>query len=334
MKILLGYGYYHSPVDVRFWVEAWLRRLRTAGFEVDPFYLTLNPPAPCLTWGELDERWRRRDPELLKKYEILAERLENYDVFLNWHGINIHPEFLPQLKTFNAFACHDDPENSKNLSRPVATSYDMCFVGNIAELDTYRSWGVKHVFHWPLGFRADDFDPELTEGMILEGDRSRDLILICDYVLPWRRAKLDAIAAAFPNSGFYGRGWPSGFLPESHRILAMQRAKIGPNFHHSTGPINFRTFILPANGVLLICDNRKHLAKLFELEKEAVGFETMDEAIDLCRYYLDHDRERREIAAGGWKRSLKDYNEVTLFRRVVGQIENTMKEKTAPVGKP
>jgi hypothetical protein len=246
-------------------------------------------------------------------------------VFINWVGINVHPEFLPQLKTFNVFACHDDPENSENLSKPAAAAYDLCFCGNLAELDSYKSWGVRQAFHWPLGFRADDFDPELTEETILHGHRPRDLILICDYSAPWRRPKLDQLAAAFPNSRFHGHGWPAGFLPESHRILAMQRAKIGPNIHHSTGPINFRTFILPANGVLLVGDNRRHLGKLFELEKEAVGFDTIDEAIDLCRFYLAHDRERREIAAAGWKRAHRDYNEVTIFRQVVNQIEIAMK---------
>jgi spore maturation protein CgeB len=315
MKILLGYSYYPSPVDVRFWVEGWLARLRAAGFEVDPFYLTLHPPGYSLSWGDLDDRWRRRDPALMKKYEILAQRLEGYDVFLNWNGINV-------------FACFDDPENSENLSKPAAAAYDLCFCGNLAELDSYRQWGVKQVHHWPLGFRADDYDPDLTEEMILQGDRRHDLILICDYQLPWRRPKLDALAAAFPNSRFYGRGWPAGFLAESHRVLAMQRAKIGPNIHHSTGPINFRTFILPANGVLLVGDNRKHLGMLYELNKEAIGFDQIDEAIEICRYYLAHDRERREIAAAGWRRALKDYNEVAVFRRVVDQIQNAMIAKS------
>jgi spore maturation protein CgeB len=329
MKILLGYSYYHNPIDVRFRVEGWMQRLRKAEFEVDPFYLTLNPPGSCLSWAELDERWHRRDPELLTKYEFLGERLQRYDVFVNWNGINIHPLFLPQLKTFNVFSCFDDPENSENLSKPVAAAYDLCFCGNLAELDTYRGWGVRQVHHWPLTYHADDFDPELTESIILEGDRPNDLILICDREAPWRRAKLDVFAAAFPAGRFYGRGWPAGFLPESHRILVMQRSKIGPNIHHSTGPINYRTFVLPANGVLLIGDNRRHLGELFELGKEAAGFDSIEEAVDLCRYYLAHDRERREIAAAGWRRAMRDYNEVAVFGRVVQQIEQAMKGKAS-----
>jgi hypothetical protein len=62
-----------------------------------------------------------------------------------------------------------------------------------------------------------------------------------------------------------------------------------------------------------ICDNKSHLGAVYELGKEIVGFDTVEECIDLCRYYLAHDRERREIAANGWRRALRDYNEVAAF---------------------
>jgi len=88
---------------------------------------------------------------------------------------------------------------------------------------------------------------------------------------------------------------------------------VGINIHNSTGPINFRTFYLPANGVLQICDNKSHLGQIFELGKEVVGYDSIDEAIELTRYYLEHEEERRAIAAAGWRRTLREYNEVAAF---------------------
>lgn len=38
-----------------------------------------------------------------------------------------------------------------------------------------------------------------------------------------------------------------------------------------------------------ICDNKSHLHMIFEVGKEAVGFDNVDEAIDLTRYYLAYD---------------------------------------------
>ena len=103
------------------------------------------------------------------------------------------------------------------------------------------------------------------------------------------------------------------FYDEDKKTDLYQRTKIGPNFHNSSGPINFRTFTLPANGVMQLCDNKKNLGKIFELNKEVIGFDSVEEAIDQTRYYLSHDNERIEIAIAGWKRALKDYNEITVF---------------------
>lgn len=323
MRFLFGFSYYQSPgQDVKAWVDARLSRLRNAGIHVESFALTLDPPGPNLYWPELDSLWQKGDKQLLTMYEKLANTLEDYDVFVNWNGINIHPDFVCQLSTFNVYGCFDDPEASELLSKPVAWSYDLAMVGNIAELDTYRSWGVKEVRHWPLGFLADDYDPTLTSEKILNGNRDADVALLCERETNYRAKRLARFTAAFPDGAYYGKGWPSGFLPCEEKVSLYQRTKIGPNFHNSTGPVNFRTFILPANGVMQICDNKSHLGKLFELGKEVVGFDTVEEAIDLCHYYLEHDDERRQIAAAGWERAIRDYNEEATFRL----LENYVKE--------
>lgn len=328
-KILLGYSYFKHPVDVKTRVEAWLSRLRSSGFDVTGIPLTVNPPAPPLVWSELDARWKRGDRDLLQLYENLARKLEGFDVFLNCNGINLHPEFVRRLPTFNVYACFDDPESSENLSRPVAASYDLSMVGNIACLELYRGWGVQEVRWWPIGFHPNDFDAKLSEEKISTENRENDIALLCERLSARRDTRLDRLAAEFPQGAFFGKGWPKGFLPEEERIPLYQRTKIGPNFHNSTGPVNSRTFILPANGVMQVCDNRSNLAKIFELGKEVVGFDSIDEAMDLCRYYLSHDEERNEIAAAGWARVHRDYNEVAIFQRFVDSVDELIVKRVA-----
>ncbi|HXI22976.1 MAG TPA: glycosyltransferase [Pyrinomonadaceae bacterium] len=325
MRILLGHVDYEHPTSIRAWYESWLARLRASGIAVDAFCLTIDQKKPLFGWPELDQLWQTGDRQLLGMYEQLARRLESYDVFVNYNGINVHPEFVSQLDTFNVYGCFDDPEASENLSRPVAAAYDLAMVGNIAELDTYRSWGVRNVRHWPLGFRVDDYDPRLTRERILNGERDVDLALTCERETAYRRERLDKFAAAFPRGAYFGKGWPNGFLPEDERVPLYQRTRLGINIHNSTGPINFRTFILPANGVMQICDNKSHLGKIYELGKEAAGFETIEEAIELGHYYLDHDDERRRIAAAGWERAVRDYNEVAVFQRMMAGVAELRK---------
>jgi hypothetical protein len=262
-------------------------------------------------------------------YERLEERLQGCDVLLNGAGINLHPEFVERLGVFTVFQCFDDPESSAILSTPVAAAYDLCLVGNVAEVETYRLWGVKHAEWVPMGLLPGTYDPTLREEDILEGRRDIDLLMLIDRLSPPRRSRMDKMAEAFPDGHFYGRGWPRGFLPVGEDLAMLRRTKIGPNFHNSTGPINLRLFQLPANGVMQICDNKSHLGTVYELEKEVVGFDTIEECIDLCRYYLAHDRERREIAAAGWRRVLRDYNEVAAFAWRMRIIEAHMPRREA-----
>jgi hypothetical protein len=103
MKILLGFSYYPYPDDVAQMVNRWIARLRKGGFDVDPYPLTLNPPNYPIWWKKLDTLWKLGDKTLLTHYEKLARTLDEYDVFLNWNGINIHPDFVRQLPTFNVY---------------------------------------------------------------------------------------------------------------------------------------------------------------------------------------------------------------------------------------
>ena len=326
LRILYGYSYYPSEVyrDVEQWTLAYLARLENSGFDVEGFCLTLNPPRNCLSFSEINSRWKRGDRDLLGLYDRLEEKLRAKDVLINASGINLHPEFVEKLPVFTVFQCFDDPESSAVLSEPVARSYDLCLVGNIAELDTYRSWGVKNLEWAPLGFFSQDYDSTLTEDDLLYGERDIQLFMMSDRLSPWRKPRLDKLAEAFPEAHFYGKGWSRGYLPNEKQLSMLCRAKIGPNLHNSTGPINYRLFYLPANGVMQICDNKSHLGKIFELGKEVVGFDTVEECIELCRYYLANDKERRQIAVAGWKRTLRDYNEVTVFSRTVQIVERCL----------
>jgi hypothetical protein len=328
LKILLGYTWFPSETygNVQKLELERIDRIRSAGFDVDGFCLTLRPPAPCLTFPQLDKLWKKRDKALLMHYDDLLQKLDGFDVLINEAGINLHPEFVEMLPVVTVFGCNDDPESSEWLSKPVVKSYDLCLVGNIAEVETYYQWGAKQAVWRPMGFQGY-YSPELTREDILSGERDIDIFMMAERSSPWRRERFNVLERAFPEAFFFGAGWKRGYLPTGNEISWLQRTKIGPNIHNSTGPINFRTFYLPANGVLQICDNKKHLGEIYELGKEAVGFDTIEECVELCRYYLDHDEERRNIAANGWERVMRDYTEDKIFDRIVQTIAPILEKK-------
>jgi len=327
MKILYGFSYYPFIYDVKQWVDSRLDRIKQqTGIEVESVSLTPNPPSYRILFPELDKMWKRGDIRLMNFYEQLARKVENFDVFINWNGVNLHPRFVEQLSVYKVFGYFDDPELSSE-SKPVANAYDLCLVGNIAEIDTYKSWGVKNVEWWPIGFHSDDYNPNLKKEDILNNQRTIDLGFVGE-VSEWKKKRFEILQSELPNSQFYGSGWQRGYLSQEQKISFLQQVKVGPNLHNSTGPINFRTFILPANGVMQICDNKSHLSKIFELDKEVVGFDTLDECIELCKYYVAHDDERKKIAAAGWERTIKDYNESAVFLKAVELICKYKKNAT------
>ena len=117
-----------------------------------------------------------------------------------------------------------------------------------------------------------------------------------------------------------GKGWKRGWVSNDEVKEALARAKIGLNVHNSVGPVNLRTYTLPANGVMQICDNRFFLGHLFELGKEVIGFCDIEEVPDLARFYLRNDRQRKEIALQGWERANSEYNEIAVWRKQMETI--------------
>jgi spore maturation protein CgeB len=285
-------------------------------------------PCPGGWWHfpKLDQHWREQSGELIQAYERLEDRLRGKDVLIASGGTMLHPEFIRHLSTFNVLICADDPESSETLSRPIAPSFHFSFPINIACVDDYRRWGCKHVdwlFH-PI--RTELSDPNLTEQSILEGHRELDISLLCEKVfnLSDRAQRIERLVTEFPNTYVRGPGWPQGPVsaPEVYR-----KTKIGWNLHNSTGPCNSRSTMLPAFGVMQICDNASHFGKMFALDQEGVGFESLEECIEKTRYYLSHDQERRQIAAAGWRRAMRDYTLEKWWEKVISSIGPLVAEK-------
>jgi spore maturation protein CgeB len=303
------------------WYEGMIARHQRRGYDVEGFCVTLNPPGPRLNYPELDRRWKERDPWLLQLYERLENRLRERDVFILFNGANIHEDFVKRLSTFNVYICWDDPESSELLSKPVAKYFDFAFTGNIACVNLYRSWEVQNVDFLPFGCPDSDRDLTLNKDQILQGDRDIDLVLLCERRSLWRRERLDALRKAFPQALMRGHGWPEGFLSFEQTTPTYMRSKIGWNVHNSVGPVNRRTYMLPANGVMQICDNKTLFGHLFKLGEEGIGFDGIEECVELTHYYLAHDDERRRIAAQGWERATTEYSEEKVWERLVTTIQ-------------
>lgn len=302
------------------------------GYDLSLFCMTDYHPYTIFPY--LDRKWRKRDPELMKLYEALGEAIDACDVFIHYNGALIHPEFLQQFDKLKIYHCADDPDASKIISKPVATHYDICAISNPACIDMYRDWGCKNVFFWPLGAFHYLCDSEYSMPDSSENMRDVPLVFIGSklgvpsirYIgkylgLYKKKHFFRKIEKTFPQLLAYGGGWSRGRLPDDQVGPLYSRSMIGLNVHNSIGPINGRLYDLAAFGVCQICDNKSNLSLVFEEGKEVVGFDNIDECIDLIRYYLAHPDEAQHIGAAGRKRFLRDYTMSSLWTAFFDNIE-------------
>lgn len=314
------------------WHQRQIARQRERGYDVESFLLKPNPHKDeAYYFPKLDRMWRIGDPDLMRTYENLAEKLVDKDVLVHYSGVNLHPEFLRQLNVTKVFICGDDPESTKILSKPVAPFYDIQLVSNIAAVPMYKEWGLKNVHFWPLGsLTQEDAVSDITELQISNpSHRTIPIVFFGAFggVSLMRAKRLSTLAHAFPQALCAGSGWPRGFIDWDEMWTNYRISQIGWNVHNSTGPINYRTYDLAAYGVMQICDNKAHLGNIYELDKEVIGFDTIDEAIELTNYFLTHVEEQRAIAVGGWKRWKQDYTPDRVWDKLTNIVDSHVSER-------
>ena len=71
--------------------------------------------------------------------------------------------------------------------------------------------------------------------------------------------------------------------------------------------LNQRVFDVPACGAFVLSDHRCQMEALFEVGREMACYHTPEEALDLARYYLAHERERTAMAGKARARVLSEH---------------------------
>ena len=299
-----------------------LQRRLARGFDVVNFCISPPQLGHWLTFDQLDRKWRLGDPTLLRMYEQLAELAEQCDVLVLFNGKNLHPEFVRQLSIVKVYTSGDDPESWDLISKHLAPEFDIHLINNIACLDLYRSIGCEYVHFWPLGsLTLEDDVVDLSPDVIADMSRRTIPIAFIGDRNRLKRARLDELVTAFPGAKCRGLKWPSGFADFDEMWATYRLTQIGWNIHNSTGPINFRTYDLAATGVMQICDNKSYLGQIYDLDEECCGFDSIDDCIDLTRYYLSHVEEQRAIAVAAWTRWKACYSPDRIWDRLVAIVE-------------
>ena len=82
--------------------------------------------------------------------------------------------------------------------------------------------------------------------------------------------------------------------------------------------INYRTFETCGCGTMLLTNYTPGLEKLFDIGKEIVVYESIEDLDNKVKYYLENEDERNMIAETGYQRAKKDH---TYFERAKKLID-------------
>jgi glycosyltransferase involved in cell wall biosynthesis len=89
--------------------------------------------------------------------------------------------------------------------------------------------------------------------------------------------------------------------------------------------INYRTFETTGCGTFLLTNYTPGLEKLFDIGKEIVVYNDLNDLDNKVRYYLDNEEEREKIAKSGYERSKKDhtyYERAKKLIKIINENEN------------
>jgi spore maturation protein CgeB len=89
-----------------------------------------------------------------------------------------------------------------------------------------------------------------------------------------------------------------------------------------------RTMEIPGCGGFLLAERTDEHLRLFREGAEAEFFGSTAELVTKCRYYLEHDDERRRIAAAGHRRCLTSgYSNEGTLAPVIAGLERRLRQR-------
>jgi hypothetical protein len=111
-----------------------------------------------------------------------------------------------------------------------------------------------------------------------------------------------------PGSAILRRYRGEAWGLDMYRVLARSRITLNRHGEIAGGQAaNMRLFEATGVGTMLVTEAAPNLHDLFEPDREVVAYEGEQDLIEKLRYYLDHEEERRRIAAAGQARTLGEH---------------------------
>ncbi len=195
--------------------------------------------------------------------------------------------------------------------------YDYYITTKSYTVEILRRMGCKNIlfvnnayestFHHP--YQLTEKERERLGGKVgfigaWEEERCRSILYLAKHSIPvrvWGGGKWLQYKNLFPNLQIENQGLYSEDYNKALSAFDISLCFLRKMNHDLQ---TTRTMEIPACGSLLMAERTIEHEELFKDGEEAVFFSSDEELLELCRYYLSHEEERRQITEAGRKRCL------------------------------
>ncbi len=110
---------------------------------------------------------------------------------------------------------------------------------------------------------------------------------------------------------------PVDYTSEMPSLFKSSKINLNWSLRAAQSAIPLRALDILGCGGFLLSNAQPELEECFENGKEVVLFHSIDEAVDLAGYYLQHDEERQQIAAAGLKKVQNDFKYTDRLKKMI-----------------
>lgn len=271
-------------------------------------------------------------------FEVLSAQIKHAkpDVLVNTAMDSVPARFMKEIKSCARFLVGQ-------IAAPLPQGEDFgCYdlvLSSLPNLVSYfRGLGLpSEIFPFAFERKVLDLCPETQRdiqvsfvGSLSSQHHSRIRLLesLCEKLdIEIYGNGIDTLAASSPIRKRYKKTvWGIGM----YRILSRSRMTIN---HHIdiAGPFanNMRLFEATGTGTLLVTDQKENLQQFFDTKKEIAAYANPQECAEVILHYLDHEKERADVAAAGQTRTLKDHTYAGRMEELMEIVKRRLSKKAA-----
>lgn len=277
-----------------------------------------------------DEMNRR----LLRRVEIFKPDVVFFSLFKDEFKAKTIEQIGEKTITLNWFA--DDANRFDDLVTVWAPRFSWVISVTPDLISRYWQIGQKNVIQSQFGANPRIY----TKG----GGRQKKQVGFVGQAHSNRRRLLWELEKAGIPLCVAGKGWERGVVGIEELVKVIHESAVNINLSGSSFGyqwkrflprwlqtptvwpagertiVNGRLFEVPMCGGFLLTGPAMHLEDYFVPGKELVVFHSAEEMIELARFYLSHDTERKKIAAAGYRRAVMEHTYTKRFRTIFKQM--------------